>query len=91
MTPTTIELTKAQLPKKLRVMVRRVGYQPFFVTVKPEDFTEEADHMTFTVNAAMTQTRAQPAGGGQTPPAGGDEPAPTPSGDEPKPAEQPKG
>jgi uncharacterized protein (TIGR02266 family) len=91
MTPSTIELTKAQLAKKLRVMVRKVGFQPFFVTVKPEDFSEEADRMVFTVNAAMTQTRAVPAGGGTPPPSGGEEPAPTPSGDgdtdEPKPAE----
>lgn len=98
MTPASIDLAKAQHGKKLRVMVRKVGFQPFFVTVKPEDFTEEPDRMVFSVNAAMTAAArvqpggADPAGGGD---GGGDgsdtteptptEPKPTPT--EPKPAE----
>lgn len=96
-TPATIDLTKAQAAKKvLRVMVRRVGYQPFFVSIKPEDFSEEADRMVYSVSAAMTATRAAPAGGTKppddgdgagTPPAdAGDEPKPE-SGGEPKPTE----
>jgi uncharacterized protein (TIGR02266 family) len=98
-TPATIELTKAQAAKKvLRLMVRRVGYQPFFVSIKPEDFTEETDRMAYEVNAAMTATRAAPGGGskpveegggdggGTPPPDGGSEPTPD-SGSDPKPAD----
>jgi uncharacterized protein (TIGR02266 family) len=98
MTPASIDLAKAQHGKKLRVMVRKVGFQPFFVTVKPEDFTEEPDRMVFSVNAAMTAAARVPAGG-REPAAGGDgsegtggeatepkEPA-EPKPAEPKPAE----
>ncbi len=89
-TPTTVELTKAQLGKKIRVMVRRIGFQPFFVTVKPEDFAEETDRMVFVVNAAMTAaTRpvVAPGGGDNGGDTGGEDPGAAGGSTEPKPAE----
>jgi hypothetical protein len=95
LTPATIDLTKGQAERKLRVMVRRVGFQPFFVSVKPEDFAEEADHMVFSVSAVLAAGRALPppttgapknpgaADPGSTPPA-------DPKPEDPKPPVTPK-
>jgi hypothetical protein len=81
LTPVSIDLAKTQHSKKLRVMVRKIGFQPFFIVVKPEDFTDESDRMVFLVNAAMTAAVRVPAGG--TEPAGDG----TGSGDATEPAE----
>lgn len=96
-TPANIELTAAQSTRKLRLMVRRVGYQPFFVTIKPEDFSEESDRMLYTVNASLTTARAAPPpppsdGGGEPPPPSGDSgggEAPPPPDPAPKPEAAP--
>jgi uncharacterized protein (TIGR02266 family) len=88
-TPATIELSASQAERKLRVMVRRIGYQPFFATVKPENFTEESDRMMFVVNATLSVTsRAAPV------PATSDkepdtEPPPDASSGSPTPPEDP--
>ncbi len=90
-TPASVDLSAAQAGRKLRLMIRRVGYQPFFVTIKPEDFGEQTDRMLHTVNASLTSARAAPPRLPDDPPKDGDPsgtPAPEPS--EPKPEPEAK-
>lgn len=94
-TPASVDLSATQAGRKLRLMIRRVGYQPFFVTIKPEDFGEQTDRMLHTVNASLTSARAAPApratedapkdGGSPEPPA----PPPAEPTPEPKPESAP--
>jgi hypothetical protein len=89
-TPIVVDLTEAQAARKLRVMVRRAGYQPYSTNVKPEDFTEEPDRMMFVVRATLISARPiQPSPTVQpTPTTGGESgsaAAPPPA--EPKPAD----
>lgn len=90
-TPASVDLSAAQADRKLRLMIRRVGYQPFFVTIKPEDFGEQNDRMLYTVNASLTSARAAPPTRQPDPPQNDDPsgtPAPPPA--EPEPQPEPK-
>lgn len=90
-TPASVDLSAAQAGRKLRLMIRRVGYQPFFVTIKPEDFGEQTDRMLHTVNASLTSARAAPPRLPDDPPKDGDPSGtPEPSPAEPKPEPQPE-
>lgn len=83
-TPASVDLSPTQAGRKVRLMIRRVGYQPFFVTIKPEDFGEQPDRMLHTVNASLTSARAAPAPRPtEDPPKDGGSPEPA----EPPPAE----